>query len=37
MKFKILLLSTILLSISSALFASAPVDSVGVENLNGKK
>ncbi|MES2061885.1 MAG: LysM peptidoglycan-binding domain-containing protein [Bacteroidota bacterium] len=37
MKFKILLLSTILLSLTSTLFASAPVDSVGVENLNGKK
>jgi LysM repeat protein len=37
MKFKILLLSTILLSLTSTLFASAPVDSVGIENLNGKK
>ncbi|MFA6249168.1 MAG: LysM peptidoglycan-binding domain-containing protein [Mucilaginibacter sp.] len=37
MKFKILLLSTILLGLTSTLFASAPVDSVGVENLNGKK
>lgn len=37
MKFKILLLSTILLGLASTLFASAPVDSVGVENLNGKK
>jgi LysM repeat protein len=37
MKFKILLLSTVLLSLASTLFASAPVDSVGVENLNGKK
>jgi LysM repeat protein len=37
MKFKILLLSTVLLSLTSTLFASAPVDSVGVENLNGKK
>lgn len=37
MKFKILLLSIILLSLSAALFAAAPVDSVGVENLNGKK
>jgi LysM repeat protein len=37
MKFKILLLSTFLLSLTSALFASAPVDSVGVENSNGKK
>ncbi|MCO5934638.1 LysM peptidoglycan-binding domain-containing protein [Mucilaginibacter sp. RB4R14] len=37
MKFKILLLSTVLLSISSTLFASALPDSVGVENLNGKK
>lgn len=37
MKFKILLLSTLLLSASSALFASALPDSIGVENLNGKK
>lgn len=37
MKFKILLLSTVLLGLASTLFASAPVDSVGVENLNGKK
>jgi LysM repeat protein len=37
MKFKILLLSTILLGLTSTLFAAAPVDSVGVENLNGKK
>ncbi|MEB0279602.1 MULTISPECIES: LysM peptidoglycan-binding domain-containing protein [unclassified Mucilaginibacter] len=37
MKFKILILSTVLLSISSTLFASALPDSVGVENLNGKK
>lgn len=37
MKFKILLLSTVLLGLTSTLFASAPVDSVGVENLNGKK
>ena len=37
MKFKILLLSAFLLSLSTALLASAPVDSVGVENLNGKK
>lgn len=37
MKFKILLLSTVLLSSTSILFASALPDSVGVENLNGKK
>ncbi|MBD1386637.1 LysM peptidoglycan-binding domain-containing protein [Mucilaginibacter rigui] len=37
MKFKILLLSTIFLGLTSTIFASAPVDSVGVENLNGKK
>jgi LysM repeat protein len=37
MKFKILLLTTVLLSVSSAIFASALPDSVGVENLNGKK
>jgi hypothetical protein len=37
MRFKILLLTTVLLSVSSAIFASALPDSVGVENLNGKK
>ncbi|MFD0764447.1 LysM peptidoglycan-binding domain-containing protein [Mucilaginibacter lutimaris] len=37
MKLKILLLSTVLLGLSSTLFASALPDSVGVENLNGKK
>ncbi|MES2268581.1 MAG: LysM peptidoglycan-binding domain-containing protein [Bacteroidota bacterium] len=37
MKFKILLLSTVLLGFGSTLFASALPDSVGVENLNGKK
>ena len=37
MKFKILLLSTTLLSLSSSIYASTVVDSVGVENLNGKK
>ena len=37
MKFKILLLSAFLLTLTSTLFASAPVDSVGVENQNGKK
>ncbi|RYU91963.1 LysM peptidoglycan-binding domain-containing protein [Mucilaginibacter terrigena] len=37
MKFKILLLSAILLGLTTTLFASAPPDSVGVENLNGKK
>jgi len=37
MKFKVLLLITPFLSASAQLFASAPVDSIGVENLNGKK
>ncbi|QHS57466.1 LysM peptidoglycan-binding domain-containing protein [Mucilaginibacter sp. 14171R-50] len=37
MKFKILLLSTILLGLTSALYATALPDSIGVENLNGKK
>jgi LysM repeat protein len=37
MKFKILLLVTPLLSFSISLFANPLVDSVGVENLNGKK
>jgi LysM repeat protein len=37
MKFKILLLSTILLSLSSLIYAGTVVDSVGIENLNGKK
>ncbi len=37
MKLKILLLITPLLGISVSLFAKAPVDSVGVENNNGKK
>ncbi|MDB5000207.1 MAG: hypothetical protein JWR76_1284 [Mucilaginibacter sp.] len=37
MKLKILLLSTILLSMSSLIYASTVVDSVGIENLNGKK
>lgn len=37
MKFKILLLSTILLSTSSLIYAGTIVDSVGIENLNGKK
>jgi LysM repeat protein len=37
MKFKILLLSTILLSMSSLIYAGTVVDSVGIENLNGKK
>jgi LysM repeat protein len=37
MKFKILLLSTALLSFSATLFASVLPDSIGVENLNGKK
>ncbi|GGH19023.1 LysM peptidoglycan-binding domain-containing protein [Mucilaginibacter phyllosphaerae] len=37
MKFKILLLSTILTALTSSLFASALPDSIGVENLDGKK
>ncbi|MGY3212817.1 DPBB and LysM peptidoglycan-binding domain-containing protein [Mucilaginibacter sp. HD30] len=37
MKLKVLLLVAPLLSLSVELFASAPVDSIGVENLNGKK
>lgn len=37
MKFKILLLVTPLLTFSISLFANPVVDSVGVENLNGKK
>jgi LysM repeat protein len=37
MKLKVLLLVTPLLSLSVQLFASAPLDSIGVENLNGKK
>ena len=37
MKFKILLLTTVLLTVSSAIFASVLPDSIGVENLNGKK
>src|SRR5215217_7789764 len=37
MKFKILLLTAPALAISAKLFAAAPVDSIGVENLNGKK
>ncbi|SEO37904.1 LysM repeat-containing protein [Mucilaginibacter gossypiicola] len=37
MKFKILLLVTPLLTFSISLFANPLVDSVGVENLNGKK
>ncbi|MFA6083922.1 LysM peptidoglycan-binding domain-containing protein [Mucilaginibacter sp.] len=37
MKFKILLLSTTLLSLASSIYASTVVDSVGIENLNGKK
>jgi len=37
MKFKVLLLIVPLLSISVTLFAASPVDSIGVENLNGKK
>ncbi|UOE47112.1 LysM peptidoglycan-binding domain-containing protein [Mucilaginibacter sp. SMC90] len=37
MKFKILLLVTPLLSFSISLFANPVVDSIGVENLNGKK
>ncbi|MBD1391623.1 DPBB and LysM peptidoglycan-binding domain-containing protein [Mucilaginibacter glaciei] len=37
MKFKILLLSTILLALSSSIYANVVVDSIGVENLNGKK
>lgn len=37
MKLKVLLLVAPLLSVSVHLFALAPVDSIGVENLNGKK
>jgi LysM repeat protein len=37
MKFKILLLVTPLLTLSISLFANPVVDSIGVENLNGKK
>jgi len=37
MKLKVLLLVAPLLSLSVQMFASAPVDSIGVENLNGKK
>jgi len=37
MKFKVLLLVAPLLSLSVQLFASAPLDSIGVEILNGKK
>src|SRR5688572_6523476 len=37
MKFKVLLLVAPFLSLSCQLFASAPLDSIGVENLNGKK
>jgi LysM repeat protein len=37
MKFKVLILSTILLSMSSLIYAGTVVDSVGIENLNGKK
>ena len=37
MKFKVLLLISPLLTLSISLFANPVVDSVGVENLNGKK
>ncbi|WP_374951772.1 LysM peptidoglycan-binding domain-containing protein [Mucilaginibacter sp.] len=37
MKFKILLLSALMLAMSSTIYASTIVDSIGVENLNGKK
>jgi LysM repeat protein len=37
MKLKELLLSTILTTLSASLFARPLVDSIGVENLNGKK
>lgn len=37
MNFKILLLSALLLAVSSSIFANTVVDSIGVENLNGKK
>ncbi len=37
MNFKILLLTAPALTLSASLFAAAPVDSIGVENLNGKK
>jgi LysM repeat protein len=37
MKLKVLLLAAPMLSLSVQLFASTPVDSIGIENLNGKK
>lgn len=37
MKFKLLLLLTICLTLSTTIYAATPIDSVGVENLNGKK
>lgn len=37
MKFKVLLLVAPLLPLSVQLFAASPVDSIGIENLNGKK
>ncbi|RWY46035.1 DPBB and LysM peptidoglycan-binding domain-containing protein [Mucilaginibacter gilvus] len=37
MKLKALLLSTILTTLSASLFARPLIDSIGVENLNGKK
>jgi len=37
MKLKVLLLVAPLLSLSAQLFAATPLDSIGVENLNGKK
>jgi LysM repeat protein len=37
MKFKILLITITLFTISTSLFAAAPIDSVGVKNNDGKK
>ena len=37
MKFKILIFSVLLIFSASTLFASAPRDSIGVENKDGKK
>jgi LysM repeat protein len=37
MKFKLLLLNTLLLTCSATIFAATGLDSIGVENLDGKK
>src|ERR1700744_3124359 len=37
MNLKSLILSIVLLTLTTTLFAASPADSVGVENLNGKK